>query len=602
MWRLGALLLATATAAPAHPALQVGEDGCFGRAASPLHCCKARRLSQCPGVTPEGPCCQLRARSGAQTPRPGLEARGDLLRLKLRLVACAHARVAGSEPGKCGPRCLALLSSDLEEILHSVPTGEATIGRLSFQEEVAAATLCFRLLLFRHSMQKSADTFGKNLPMKFLQEFAFLWEMSHFLNWQHLLESGWPVFGLFRLVVEHWPRSGPAEDETVRRTHRGNATASVCDGPSSKLRSSLEAMGSDIDGEGLRVPGVGEPKECGWQESLGKLLMTAWLIYNANSYRYHMYNGKSFAPLEDMPFYEMVLHRSWEQSLLGLTGDASQGQRGTVETTAQLLQSRWDPWDLLSSLEVLHLHRSWRLFKEILPGQPVIVEAGANDGIHEAIWLQEWPTAQIMAFEPDPTCFAHLTRNLRDVMGRANPNSKLLNMALSGKIGQMDFYLRDGNFSTSAVNTLHEPTDWFNEHFPQISWQRETVKVQTMPLDSLAFYDVHAVDFLELDVQCHEYNVLQASVQILPTITIMQIEACLPPGMCKDTALYEDIRILLVQRGFSLLATDAKPDSLLHPQDRCFDALFVNLAKEPTGALAALDVARGLDARPIISF
>ncbi|CAE7891274.1 noeI, partial [Symbiodinium microadriaticum] len=573
-------------------------DGCFGPAASPLHCCKARRPSQCPGVSPEGPCCQLRARSGAVAPRPGLEkATGHLLRLKLRLVACAHARVAGTEPEACGPRCLALLSSDLEEILRSGPKGDATSGRLSFQEEVAAAALCFRLLLFRHQMQKSGDNFGKNLPMKFLQEFAFLWEMSHFLNWQHLLESGWPVFGLFRLVAQHWPRSGTAGDETVRRTHRGNATASVCDGPSSKLRSSLEAMGSDIDGEGLRVPGVGEPKECGWQESLGKLLMTAWLIYNANSYRYHMYNGKSFAPLEDMPFYEMVLHRSWEQSLLGLTGDASQGQRGTVETAAQLLQSRWDPWDLLSSLEVLHLHRSWRLFKEILPVQPVIVEAGANDGIHEAIWLQEWPTAQIMAFEPDPTCFAHLTRNLREVMGRANPNSKLLNMALSGKVGQMDFYLRDGNFSTSAVNTLHEPTDWFNEHFPQISWQRETVKVQTMPLDSLAFYDVHAVDFLELDVQCHEYNVLQASIKILPTITIMQIEACLPPGMCKGTALYEDIRSLLTQRGFSLLATDAKPDSLLHPQDRCFDAFFVNLAKEPTGALAALDVARGLDAR-----
>ncbi|OLP75589.1 hypothetical protein AK812_SmicGene44591, partial [Symbiodinium microadriaticum] len=155
---------------------------------------------------------------------------------------------------------------DLEEILRSGPKGDATSGRLSFQEEVAAAALCFRLLLFRHQMQKSGDNFGKNLPMKFLQEFAFLWEMSHFLNWQHLLESGWPVFGLFRLVAQHWPRSGTAGDETVRRTHRGNATASVCDGPSSKLRSSLEAMGSDIDGEGLRVPGVGEPKECGWQE------------------------------------------------------------------------------------------------------------------------------------------------------------------------------------------------------------------------------------------------------------------------------------------------------------------------------------------------
>ena len=38
-----------------------------------------------------------------------------LLRLKLRLVACAHGRVTSSRPPLCGARCLALLSTELRQ-------------------------------------------------------------------------------------------------------------------------------------------------------------------------------------------------------------------------------------------------------------------------------------------------------------------------------------------------------------------------------------------------------------------------------------------------------------------------------------------------------
>ena len=30
--------------------------------------------------------------------------------------------------------------------------------------------------------------FGRHLPKKILEDFAFLWEMSHFLDWQRLLD------------------------------------------------------------------------------------------------------------------------------------------------------------------------------------------------------------------------------------------------------------------------------------------------------------------------------------------------------------------------------------------------------------------------------
>lgn len=44
---------------------------------------------------------------------------------------------------------------------------------------------------------------------------------------------------------------------------------------------------------------------------------------------------------------------------------------------------------------------------------PVIIDGGANIGIASLWWLSRWPSARIIAFEPDPEVFAVLKHNLR---------------------------------------------------------------------------------------------------------------------------------------------------------------------------------------------
>ena len=124
-------------------------------------------------------------------------------------------------------------------------------------------------------------------------------------------------------------------------------------------------------------------------------------------------------------------------------------------------------------------------------------------------------------------------------------------------------------------------------------FEKDTVLVPSMLLDSFqALAD--RVDFMELDIQCSEFEVLEASKQLLPTVRALLLETCLPPGLCKGTKTFPELHDMLLERGFGLLATEAMPKSL-DPEEICFDALYVNLLLEPTASLAALGMALELD-------
>eukprot|EP00913_Durusdinium_trenchii_P020394 g19158.t1 len=131
-----------------------------------------------------------------------------------------------------------------------------------------------------------------------------------------------------------------------------------------------------------------------------------------------------------------------------------------------------------------HGFRAWdpkkRSFEpwELLPAVPSIVEGGANDGIHVAKFLDHWPKAQIFAFEPDPTCFQLLVRNVGGRLIRAGgAHSKLHASALAGTKGTRRLKVRAGNHSKSA--------EYLTENFPEITWDQQYVNVQGVTLDSL---------------------------------------------------------------------------------------------------------------------
>ena len=63
-----------------------------------------------------------------------------------------------------------------------------------------------------------------------------------------------------------------------------------------------------------------------------------------------------------------------------------------------------------------------------LPDDPVIVEAGACEGIDTARFAQQWPHAVIHAFEPVPQLYAEVHRRTADL-----PGVRLYSLALPGR-------------------------------------------------------------------------------------------------------------------------------------------------------------------------
>ncbi|CAJ1444424.1 unnamed protein product, partial [Effrenium voratum] len=508
----------------------------------------------------------LRARLRGASPGASSSATG----LKLRLLRVAHGRPK-REPRRCGPQCLALLLQDVRRVVAS-----------SNPEEAAAAALCFHLLLLRQEVDASTP---KKASGPLLRRLGSLWQATLALRWAPLLAAGWPVFGLLQQLVDAWPRQ-------LRFARLTNVSADcvLAEGPS-PLKAAAGDILAQLNEGGLSVPGVLEPAPCGWVESFARRLLSAWAVYHDNSFWYRVFDLRKryFKLLPETPGFEMVL----EGARLGVLRLFTAQRPGLI--AAEMLRSGWNAWDVLGSLEVFFLFRSYGILKEILPPEPTIIEGGANDGIHVANWMDHWPKARVLAFEPDPTCFSQLQRNLGSRLLSARTGSQLFNRALAGSVGTQKLLLRGENHSKSAVNMLHEPSEWYLQNFPEITWAPQSVAVRTTTLDALRAEGLQAVDYIELDVQCSEYEVLKPSVKILPTATVLQLETCISPGMCKGTPFWPELDAMLKTKGFSLLATDVRPDSLGDPEELCFDVYYANLAREPTAALAALEVAMDLD-------
>jgi FkbM family methyltransferase len=83
--------------------------------------------------------------------------------------------------------------------------------------------------------------------------------------------------------------------------------------------------------------------------------------------------------------------------------------------------------------------------------QPVILDCGANIGMAVLYFKYLYPQAQITAFEPNPSAFRLLEKNIRD---NALSNVSIVHVGLSDRVGKMRFFTGDGG--ASLVGSLRE--------------------------------------------------------------------------------------------------------------------------------------------------
>jgi FkbM family methyltransferase len=180
---------------------------------------------------------------------------------------------------------------------------------------------------------------------------------------------------------------------------------------------------------------------------------------------------------------------------------------------------------------------------------PVIIDAGACDGTDTARFAKMLPKASIYAFEPVTKNYETLKRNVAGY-----PNVKTFQMALADRDGESEMYISQYINEADTIpgsSSLLAPREHIKMH-PEVSFNKKET-VATVTLDSWAKQEkIDHVDALWLDMQGMEYQVLNASTEILPTVEVIYTEVSLME-MYENSILYEDYRKWLNSMGFEVV-------------------------------------------------
>lgn len=197
-------------------------------------------------------------------------------------------------------------------------------------------------------------------------------------------------------------------------------------------------------------------------------------------------------------------------------------------------------WGIVKPSDPFAISKS--ILKKYLPANPVIVDCGAHIGADSVELARILPGSRVHAFEPVPAVFAFLSYNTRKYAGIT-----CYPIALSDQNGEMTMYVSSG--ASNASSSLLAPTAHKDDH-PDVLFN-ETIHVQTRTLDRWAEENnIPKVDFLWLDMQGYELQMLKASEKILPNVTAVYTEVSMKETY-KNACLYKEVKSWMESKGFT---------------------------------------------------
>jgi FkbM family methyltransferase len=178
---------------------------------------------------------------------------------------------------------------------------------------------------------------------------------------------------------------------------------------------------------------------------------------------------------------------------------------------------------------------------------PLVLDCGANIGLSTLFFKRIAPRARIVAFEPDPDVFAVLEEN---VSRNGLHDVTLVRKAISTATGTASF-TSGQRYEGAIVGGLTDSP-------------APTVEVETVPL---AAYLDEPVDFLKMNIEGVECDVLETAGSALRSVREMAIEYHHLPG--RPRTLHR-ILALLDTQGFDYLVSEfgAETNPALSPPFR----------------------------------
>jgi FkbM family methyltransferase len=187
------------------------------------------------------------------------------------------------------------------------------------------------------------------------------------------------------------------------------------------------------------------------------------------------------------------------------------------------------------------------LIEKIIEPNDVILEAGAFDGTDTIGLAKMVPEGKVISFEPNPPRYAELVERAKNVY-----NVNTFPFALGEKNGTILFYVCYGaqyDPCYEGASSALPPSESM-----KINYQGPRIEVPCFVLDDWCKdNNQRKIDFMWLDLEGYELQVLKSSPQILSTVKAMYVETNFyefRQGMTQ----YKDLRRFLEKNGFRLLS------------------------------------------------
>lgn len=174
--------------------------------------------------------------------------------------------------------------------------------------------------------------------------------------------------------------------------------------------------------------------------------------------------------------------------------------------------------------------------KEVKKGNAVL-DIGANIGYYTLIFAKlVGEDGKVFAFEPDPTNFALLKKN---VEMNGYKNVMLVQKAVSNKTGKLKLYLCEDKPGDNRIYNSHD--------------RRKSIEIAAIRLDDYFGRHNLKIDFIKMDIQGAEGGAIQGMLNLLKkNKTVKIVTEFWPVGLKRFGIDPDEYLKLLIELGFKL--------------------------------------------------